>query len=82
MCERMHKLLVDMLSHFANKEAKNWDKYVPYAVMAYTATPGCTVRYSPYYLVFGRELCLPLEDDWKSSKQSEATVEVVYERHV
>ena len=33
ICERMHKLLVDMLSHFVRKDAKNWDKYVPYAIM-------------------------------------------------
>jgi hypothetical protein len=39
ICERMHKLLVDMLSHFVRKDAKNWDEYVPYAVMAYRATP-------------------------------------------
>jgi hypothetical protein len=25
----MHKLLIDMLSHFERKDAKNWDKYVP-----------------------------------------------------
>jgi hypothetical protein len=39
-----------------NKDAKNWDKYVPYAVMAYRATPHCTVnkdaknwdKYVPY----------------------------------
>ena len=35
ICERMHKLLIDMLSHFVRKDAKNWDEYVPYAVMAY-----------------------------------------------
>jgi transposase InsO family protein len=34
ICERMHKLLIDMISHFVNKDARNWDKYVPYAVMA------------------------------------------------
>jgi transposase InsO family protein len=37
VCERMHKLLIDMLSHFVWKDAKNWDEYVPYAVMAYRA---------------------------------------------
>jgi transposase InsO family protein len=29
ICERMHKLLVDMLSHFLRKDARNWDEYVP-----------------------------------------------------
>jgi transposase InsO family protein len=34
VCERMHKLLMDMSSHFLRKDVKNWDDYVPYAVMA------------------------------------------------
>jgi hypothetical protein len=54
-----------MISHFVNKDAKNWDKYVPYAVMAYRAIPHCSVKYSPYYLVYGRELRLPIEEDWR-----------------
>jgi len=47
ICERMHKLLIDMLSHFVRKDAKNWDEYVPYAVMAYRAMPHCSTKYSP-----------------------------------
>jgi len=35
VCERMHKLLIDMLSHFVRKDSRNWDEYVSYAVMAY-----------------------------------------------
>jgi len=63
ICERIHKLLIDMLSHFVRKDAKNWDEYVPYAVMAYRAMPHCSTKHSPYYLVFGRDMRLPIEDD-------------------
>ena len=49
VCERMHKLLIDMLSHFVRKDAKNWDEYVTYAVMAYRTMPHCPTKYSPYY---------------------------------
>ena len=81
-CERMHKLLIDMLSHFVRKDAKNWDKYVPYAVMAYRAMPHCSTKYSPYYLVFGREMRLPFEDDWKPHLGNKEVEEDDYERHV
>jgi hypothetical protein len=82
ICERMHKLLIDMISHFVNKDARNWDRYVPYAVMAYRATPHCTVKYSPYYLVYGRDLRLPIEDDWRPKENQAAGPEVDYDRHV
>jgi len=72
----MHKLLIDMLSHFVMKDAKNWDEYVPYAVMAYRAMPHSTTRYSPYYLVYGREMRLPIEDDWKPSRSNVETKNV------
>ena len=29
ICERMHKLLIDMILHFVNKDARIWDRYVP-----------------------------------------------------
>ena len=38
ICESMHKLLID-ITHFVMKDARNWDDYVPYAVMAYRAMP-------------------------------------------
>jgi hypothetical protein len=77
ICERMQKLLIDMISHFVNKDARNWDKYVPYAVMAYRATPHCSVKYSLYYLVYGRELRLPIEDNWRPKRQEQAGKEIM-----
>jgi hypothetical protein len=61
-----------MTLHFVNKDARNWDKYGLYAVMAYRATPHSSVKYSPYYLVYGRELRLPIEDNWGPKRQEQA----------
>jgi transposase InsO family protein len=88
VCERMHKLLIYMLSHFVRKDARNWGEYVPYAVMAYRATSHCSTGYSPYYLVYGREMRLPIEEDWKprlrnksaEGSEYEALVRVLAER--
>ena len=82
ICERRHKLLIDMLSHFVSKNAKNWYEYVPYAVTAYRAIPHCSTKYSPYYLVFGRDMRLPIEDDWKPSLNDKRLGDDEYERHV
>ena len=46
-----------------SKEAQNWDKWLPYAVLAYRTTPDTVTGYSTHYLVYGQELRLPIEDD-------------------
>jgi hypothetical protein len=78
----MPKLLVDMPSHFVKKDAKIWDEYVPYAVMAYRAIPHFSIKYSPYYLVFGRDMRLPIEDDWRPKLAEQDSEEGDYEDHV
>ena len=82
ICERIHKLLIDMISHFVRKDARNWDDYMPYAVMAYRAMPHCSTKYSPYYLVFGRGMRLPIEDDWAPLINSGDAKQDLYEEHV
>ena len=82
VCERMHKLLIDILSHFIRKDARNWDEYVPYAVMAYRAMPHCSTKYSLYYLVYGRDMRLPIEEDWKPQLINKKAQENEYEKHV
>ena len=79
ICERFHKSLVDMISHFVAKDAQRWDEYVPYAVMAYRRTPHSVTRFSPYYLVYGREMRLPVEDDLRIKRKVD---EVNYEQYV
>jgi hypothetical protein len=71
-----------MISHFVRKDARNWDEYVPHAVTAYRAMPHYSTGYSPYYLVFGREMRLPIEDDWRPIVSSRVIKENEYEEHV
>ena len=55
---------------------------MPYTVMAYRAMPHCSTKYSPYYLVFGREMRLPIEDDWAPLMSSGDAKQDLYEEHV
>jgi hypothetical protein len=61
--------------------ASIWDGYVPYAVMPYRAMPHYSTKYSPYFLVFGREMRLPIEYDWQPCLK-ENKVEADYKQHV
>jgi hypothetical protein len=71
-----------MLSHFVRKDARDWDLFVPYAVMAYRSMSHCSTKYSPYYLLYRRDMRLPIEDDWKPQSGSQVLEENDYEEHV
>jgi hypothetical protein len=66
MVERFHKSLHDGMSHCVNATGTNWDTVVPFFLMAYRATPHGTTHYSPFYLLHGREMNLPAEEDLKA----------------
>ena len=51
------------MSHYVNKYGNDWDEFVNYALMAHRAVPHSITRYSPFYLLYGREMRLLTEDD-------------------
>ena len=57
--ERWHKSLCEGLSHYVNACGNNWDTLVPFYLMAYRNTPHGTTKYSPFYMLHGREMVLP-----------------------
>ena len=61
--EKFHLGLNQGMSHYVNKYGDDWDEFVNYALMAHHAVPHSTTRYSPFYLLYGRETRLPAEDD-------------------
>lgn len=61
--ERYHKTMNQGLSHYVNTSGTDWDTPVRFYLMAYRATPHSTSRYSPYYLLHGKEMTLPTLHD-------------------
>ena len=51
------------LSTFAEKDKTKWKEHSNKLVYAYNCTPNSVTGYSPFYLLFGREPCLPIESD-------------------
>jgi len=64
--ERLHPSLHSGLSHYVNANHKNWDEVVPYYLMSHRATPHTTTGYSPFYLLYGREMFLPSTENLKA----------------
>lgn len=54
--ERFNKTLETMLSAYVNDHHKDWDKHLPYVMMAYRSAEHETTGYTPNYLMFGREV--------------------------
>jgi len=75
--ERVHATIMRMLSHFVNKYQTNWDEYLPYVTMAYNSQGHESLGYSPYELLFGRKMEMPLEADFTINDDTQ-----IYNDHV
>ena len=67
--ERLHKSLHAGLSHYVNSHT-NWDEVLPFFLMAYRATPIVTTGYSPFFLLHGREMSLPSNEELNAKVES------------
>ena len=59
MVERFNQTLKRLLSHYVADHQRDWDVQLPEMLMAYQAMPQSSTGYTPAYLLFGKELCLP-----------------------
>jgi len=50
--------------------------------MVYRSMPHCSTKYSPYYLVFGRDMPLAIEEYWKTQVTRKDSGDDEYEEHV
>ena len=61
LVERFNKTLKLMLRKLVSKEGKNWDRLLPYVLFAYQEVPQSTTGFSPFELLYGREVRGPLD---------------------
>ena len=73
MLERWHKDLHTALSHCINAANTNWDTIAPFFLMVHRAQPHSVTGYSPFYLLHGREMQLPGNDNLKARRVQEST---------
>jgi hypothetical protein len=57
--ERVHRTLHKSLSHYINSSGSNWSTLLNFFVLSYNGTPHSATGYSPFYLMYGREVVLP-----------------------
>lgn len=60
--ERFHRVLNDMLSKLSSHEIEAWDDKLPDVLAAYRIGISETTKFSPYFLLYGRDPILPIDN--------------------
>ena len=61
LVERFNRTLCESLSKLANDHKTDWDKYIAPVLFAYRTTKHNTTKFTPFYLVYGRDAKLPMD---------------------
>jgi len=77
LVERFNQTLKDMMRKFAAQEGKDWDKMLPFLLFAYREVPQESTGFSPFELLYGRDVRGPLDvlkETWVPDKRSNQNV--------
>ena len=75
--ERFNKTLKSMLRKLVEGEGKKWDMYLPYLLFAYREVPQSSTGFSPFELLYGREVRGPLDvlrETWVAGEKNKESV--------
>lgn len=81
LTERLNKTLADMISMYVDVQQKTWDEILPYVTFAYNTASQETTRFTPFRLVYGREVqtmldaMMPFEEDHLTTPDAEQFAE-------
>ena len=77
LVERFNQTLKSMLRKAAMEEGKDWDRLIPYLLFAYREVPQASTGFSPFELLYGRQVRGPLDilrETWEASRRSDESV--------
>ena len=77
LVERFNQTLKAMLRKTVTEEGKDWDKLLPYVLFAYREVPQVSTGFSPFELLYGREVRGPLDvlrESWEADEKSNESV--------
>ena len=75
--EQFNKTLKSMLRKLVEGEGKKWDMYLPYLLFAYREVPQSSTGFSPFELLYGREVRGPLDvlrETWVAGEKNKESV--------
>ena len=68
--ERTNRTLLNMLAKTTAKNQQNWSQLVPYVMLAYRTSVHESTGYTPYFLLFGKEVTLPIDLQFPPPKEA------------
>jgi Integrase zinc binding domain/Integrase core domain len=61
LVERFNRTLCESLAKLSNEHKTDWDRYIAPVLFAYRTTKHNTTKFTPFYLMYGREVKLPMD---------------------
>ena len=61
MVERMNRTLQDILAKYVSHHQRDRDEHLPLVMMAYRSSIHASTQYTPFCLLFGHEMRLPID---------------------
>ena len=80
MVEKFNHTLVQSISQYISIDQRDWDEFLPFACFQYRSCKNETTNESPYYLLFYRDMKMPLDRVY--SKDDEFTSTEAYVKEV
>ena len=74
MVERFNRTLSDMLATTAHNHPSDWDFYIRKVCLAYNSSIHSSTGFSPFFLMFGREVKLPIDVMYGSNPIEQTTL--------
>ena len=77
LVERFNQTLKAMLRKAAVEKGKDWDKMIPYLLIAYREVPQASTGFSPFELLYGRAVHGPLDvlrQTWEVDRKTDESV--------
>ena len=59
--ERLHRTINAIFAKMVDKNQRNWCELTPYVIFAYNTSYHSSTTFSPFYLLYIREACIPID---------------------
>ena len=74
LIERFNRTLLDMLAKAARERPFHWEEHLPRLCLAYNSSVHPTTGFAPFYLMFGRQVRMPVDLMYGNPNSHTATV--------